>query len=263
MAKWIDVESARRHPGLRLVLTAGVPGPWGQAAKSLFDAKRIPYARVRQAGGESNEALVAWTGHSNAPQAVWEDEPARTGWSEIIELAERIAPEPALLPSEPARRADVVGLCQLIAGPEGIGWQRRLMIFHEVLDLPESAMPANAPVRVLVAGMGERYGYSREAAEAAPARTAAILGLLGERLERQQQRGSRYFVGDSLTALDIYWAAFSAMLEPLPPALCAMPESLRPQYTVRDPRVRAAAKPLLFEQRDFVYRQHLVLPVEL
>jgi glutathione S-transferase len=137
------------------------------------------------------------------------------------------------------------------------------MIFHEILGLPESAMPADNPLRVLVARMGERYGYSRPAAEQAPARTAAILDLLGERLARGSQRGTRYFVGDSLTALDIYWAAFAAMLEPLPPALCPMPETLRPQYTVRDPLVRAAAKPSLLAHRDFIYRQHLVLPVEL
>jgi glutathione S-transferase len=263
MGEWLDVESARGLPGLRLVLTAGVPGPWGEAAKGVFDAKKVPYARVRQVGGEPNPALVAWTGHSNAPQAVWQDEPARTGWNEIIELAERIAPEPALLPADPAQRAEVIGLCALIAAPDGIGWLRRLMIFHDVLGAPESVVPANDPRRALVAKMAGRYGYSREAAERAPARTAAILDLLSERLERSARRGSRYFTGDSLSALDVYWAAFAAMLEPLPPELCPMPEFLRPSYAVRDPLLRAAAKPGLLAHRDFVYRRHLVLPVAL
>jgi len=263
MAEWIDVASARRLPGLRLVLTAGVPGPWGEAAKGLFDAKRVVYARVPQVGGGPNPELVAWTGHSNAPQALFEGKPARTGWSEIIELAERIAPEPALLPADPAQRAEVIGLCALIAGPEGIGWQRRLMIFHDVLGAPESALPADDPRRALVANMAGRYGYSREAAERAPVRAAAILGLLAERLERSAARGTRYFCGDSLSALDVYWAAFAAMIEPLPPELCPMPELLRPSYTARDPRLRAAATPSLLAHRDFVYRRHLVLPVAL
>ena len=32
---WIDVETARTAPGLRLVLSAGVPGPWGESAKGI------------------------------------------------------------------------------------------------------------------------------------------------------------------------------------------------------------------------------------
>ena len=108
MAEWIDVEKARDLPGLRLVLTTGLPGPWGEAAKGIFHVKRIPFARVRQDAGGANDALFAWTGHRNAPIAVFADEPARTGWSEILFLAERLAPEPSLIPVGPHRaRVDV------------------------------------------------------------------------------------------------------------------------------------------------------------
>ena len=69
MSDWVDVAQARGLPGLRLVLTAGVPGPWGEAAKGLFFAKGISYTRVRQALGEANAELRAWTGFDNAPQA--------------------------------------------------------------------------------------------------------------------------------------------------------------------------------------------------
>ena len=262
MAEYVDVERAKRLPGLRLVLTAGVPGPWGEAAKGLFDAKGVRYTRVRQVGGEPNPELVAWTGHANAPQALWEDEPARTGWNEIVELAERIAPAPALLPADPAERAEAVGLCALVAGPDGVGWLRRLMLFDEILGLPESAMPKDHPLRELVAGMGARYGYSREAAASAAARCAALVELLAARLEAQRARGRRYLVGGALSAADVYWAAFAAMVEPLPAALCPMPDALRPQYAARDPRIRAAAERGLLAHRDFVYREHLVLPLD-
>ena len=99
MADWLDVAQARDLPGLRLVLSAGVPGPWGEAAKGLFFAKRIAYARVRQALGEENAELRAWTGFDNAPQAVYQDEPARTAWPELIYLAERLAPNPRWFPT--------------------------------------------------------------------------------------------------------------------------------------------------------------------
>ena len=67
MAEWVDIEKARALPGLRLVLTGGVPGPWGEAAKGVFHVKGIPFARVRQDAAQANEALVEWTGHANAP----------------------------------------------------------------------------------------------------------------------------------------------------------------------------------------------------
>jgi glutathione S-transferase len=263
MAEYLDVETARTLPGLRLVLPPGTPGPWAEAAKGLFDAKRVAYARVRQVTGEDNAALVRWTGHANQPQAIWNDEPAATGWSEITALAERLAPEPRLLPEAPAERAAVVGLCHEIAGAHGFGWQRRLMMFHDLAMLPEAVLPRDHPQRKLVVSLGAKYGYSPDAALAAPRRCAAILALLGERLAAQRDAGSPYFVGHSLSALDVYWATFSPMLEPLPDALCAMPAPMRESYVLRDPTVRASASPLLLEHRDFVYRNHLVLPVDL
>jgi len=48
---YAEVERAREMPGLRLVLTTGVPGPWGEAAKGIFHAKRIPFTRVAQTAG--------------------------------------------------------------------------------------------------------------------------------------------------------------------------------------------------------------------
>jgi hypothetical protein len=42
-----------------------------------------------------------------------------------------------------------------------------------------------------------------------------------------------------------------------------MPPAMRESYVLHDPTVRAAASPALLEHRDFVYRHHLVLPVDL
>ena len=41
--QYISVEEAVDAPGLRLVLSAGVPGPWGEAAKSILAHKNLHY----------------------------------------------------------------------------------------------------------------------------------------------------------------------------------------------------------------------------
>ena len=259
MAEYVSIEEARDAPGMRLVLTRGVPGPWSEAAKAIFHVKGIPYLRVAQAGGGNNEALVEWTGHANAPTAIWNDEAPRAGRNEILLLAERIAPEPALLPSDPEARALVFGLSHEIGGEDGWGWNRRHMLLaplHQVKDAP----PALAETRD---NLSSRYGYSAEAAAAAPARCAAILTGLAARLRRQRDAGSRYFVGDALTAADLYWATFAALADPLPEEVCAMPAGLRASYRVEDATVRAALDPILLEHRDHVYERHLPLPLEL
>ena len=141
MADYLEVEEAMARPGLRLVLSAGVPGPWGEAAKGLFHAKGVAFAPVRQRPGVANQTLRAWTGEENAPQAVFDDEPARSHWCDIVWLAERLAPEPALVPTDPAPRAIVFGAIHEIAGEHGFGWSRRLMMLHRGLELGD-ALPA-------------------------------------------------------------------------------------------------------------------------
>src|ERR1700752_3766011 len=117
-------------PGLRLVLTTGVPGPWGEAAKGIFHAKGIPFARVAQSAGADNDEIFAWTGHRNAPTAMYDDEPARTSWREILWLAERLRPQPALLPDDPEERVRCLGLSEELMGVGGFGWCRRLMLLR-------------------------------------------------------------------------------------------------------------------------------------
>ena len=58
MSDYVSVAEARNMPGLRLVLSPGVPGPWTEGIKSIFDVKKIPYVRANQdIGGDYSELL--------------------------------------------------------------------------------------------------------------------------------------------------------------------------------------------------------------
>jgi glutathione S-transferase len=111
--------------------------------------------------------------------------------------------------------------------------------------------------------MGDKYGYAPALAAAAPQRVAEILDALARQLAAQRNRGSRYLIGDALSALDIYWACFAALIQPLPDDLCAITPPFRKMYTCAEPTVARAADPALFTHRDFIYREHLELPVDL
>ncbi|MGH8011423.1 MAG: hypothetical protein ACREQ4_02840 [Candidatus Binataceae bacterium] len=259
MAQFVEVEQAIKMPGLRLVLIPGIPSPWGEAAKSFFQLKRIPFVRARQEPGGANLALREWTRQTSAPVAVWNDERPRSTWIEQLDLAERLAPMPRLIPVAIDERVRMFGLCNEICGEQGLGWFARLMIFHRNLtnpNLPEAAKQA-------ARGMGAKYGYDPEIAQAAPAQCATIVKLLADQLSAQKARGNRFFIGGQLSALDIYWATFSVLIEPLPEELCAMPPHFRQMYTCTDSAIRGALSPDLLTHRDFIYHEYLELPVDL
>lgn len=256
--EWIDVEAARQREGLRLVLSLGVPGPWGEAAKGVFHAKGIPFTRVIQKPGEPNPELKAWTGEFNAPQAVYEDEPPRDRWSDILFLAERLAPEPALVPADPEARVTLFGLLHEIAGEGGFGWTRRLGLFAPMMQLPEGHA-----VRELVTPMARRYGCTDEAMAKAPARVNEILRMLSDRLAAQHAAGHEYLMGDGLSAVDIYWAAFAALVTPLPEDVCPMPGHLRTGYAMPDEALAGLDVGPLLAHRDLVYERHMEFPIDL
>ena len=248
------VAEAKDLPGLRLALTVGGPAPWSQAAKSIFHVKKIPYIPVAQHGGQANEELVAWTGHRNAPVAMYEKEPARTGWYEILMLAERLAPTPSLLPQNVEDRASMIGLSNELCGEEGFTWQARHIMFDTLIKAQGEAFKQNPMVQA--------YGYSAQNAAAAPAKMIPILQALAARLHKQQSAGSRYFIGNQLSALDLYWANMSQIVDPYPPEKNPMPDFFRQIWAPVRAAVESAIDPLLIAHRDFIFTQHLTLPLD-
>ena len=253
MTEYVSVEAARKASGLRVVMVGGVPSPWGEAAKGILHVKRIPFVATRMT--PEAEAVFQWTGARSAPVAVYEDEAPRTGWAEILLLAERLQPEPSLLPEDPAERALLFGLLHEIAGEDGLGWARRIAGIHAALQ-GGGGFP-----RPVAEYLAPKYGYRPEAGQAAGARVVALLEMLAARLAAQERAGSAYLVGDALSAADIHLAAFMALLAPLPPEQCPMPDAFRAAFESRDEATEKALAPALLAHRDRIYRDHLELPI--
>ena len=71
--EYTEVEAAIESKGLRLVLTTGVPGPWGESAKGILAVKGIEYVAVRQTAATADPKLIEWTRQSSAPAAMFDD----------------------------------------------------------------------------------------------------------------------------------------------------------------------------------------------
>lgn len=253
--QYIGVDEARERKGLRMVVVGDVPSPWGEAAKGILHIKGIEWAAVRLV--YDSEVLKEWAGERSGPVAIYDHEPPRSGWAEILLLAERLAPMPSLLPADPGERALAFGISHEICGEAGLGWSRRLQLIHAGLQ------KAGGFPEQVAKYLGRKYGYRPETDAAAAPRVAALLGMLGARLKAQREKGSRYYVGSSLTAVDVYSATFMALFDPLPHEQCKMAPSMRAAFGLRDTQTDAALDPMLLQHRAMMYAEHLELPLSL
>jgi glutathione S-transferase len=254
--EYVSVEEAMQRPGLRMVVVGQVPSPWGEAAKGILHVKGIDWTAVRL--DYTSDALRQWTGgRRDGPVAVYDNEAPRAGWDQILLLAERLAPEPTLLPADPADRALAFGLGHEICGEGGLGWTRRLQLVRAGLR-DEGGFSSR------VAGyLSKKYGYREEDAPNYGDRVVQLLGMLAARLQMQRAAGSHYYIGEALSMVDIYSATFMAMFCPLGDAHCAMDGPTRNAFETLDEPTRAALVPELLAHRDMVYAEHLALPLSL
>ena len=250
--EYFSVAEAREMGGMRLVLSQGVPGPWGEAAKAVFRLKNIDYSPVAQQGGGENPELLDWCGHRNAPVALYNNEPARVRWLEIVELAERVGSGPALIPQYLSERMAMVGLVNEIAGESGFAWYGR----HLML----ASGHQQAGDKVLTTPLYRDYGYQSAHTEQATTRIAEILDYLAGHIRRQREQGSAFLIGQELSAADIYWAYFSQILQSYPDPKNPMPNGLRASWATVA-KVLGEFDPCLIEQRDHIFEAHLELPM--
>ena len=80
------------------------------------------------------------------------------------------------------------GLCAIVLGEDGLVWNMRIL--------------SDGP-------LARKYGYSDDASSVAPTKMAEIISLIDSQLKSQEENNSKYLVGDSLSAADIYWSTIS------------------------------------------------------
>ncbi len=251
--KFVDVETAKNADGARLVIAAGVPSPWSEAAKSILHVKRIPFVAVR--GSVRDEAIRSWLPGQNFPVLFVDKERPRTGWAEILAFAERFQPEPRLVPDGDAR-ITMLGLAHEIMGEDGLNWSMRLRsVAASLASEGKEGFPL--PVAQYLAG---RYGWSEAWAEAAKGRALAVLETLDSVLAKN---GGPWFMGANITALDIYSASAMGVLSPLPHEQCPMSPFARQAFEWMKKDIGEQIPPSLLAHRDRMFSEHLVLPVVL
>ncbi|MEE9281390.1 MAG: hypothetical protein V3V67_14550 [Myxococcota bacterium] len=255
VSEWVSIADARELPGLRLVLLRGLPSPWSVAARAIFELKRVPFVKVQRSEQDIPDALREWTGQDSFPAAMYEDERPRSGWAEILLLAERLGARPRLIPDDPYDRAFMFGLAHEICGEMGLAWSRRLMGLAARLRT-DASDPGDLE-------FARKYGSSPGEMKSATGRVVDVLRLLAVQLRRQHDAGREFLVGETLSAADIYWATFCNLISPLPDDQLPLAAEVRKGFTADDPQVRLALDPLLIEHRDTIYQEYLQLPVEL
>jgi len=253
--RFVGLEEARQASGLRLVIATNVPSPWSQAAMGVFDMKGLDYLAVRFR--RTDEEIRQWTGARNVPVVLFDDEPPRTGWAEIVTLGERLGGRLSLVPDDDDRRVRMFGLSHEILGEGGLGWNVRLLVTHASLTTDgRTGWPK--PVAEYLA---PRYGYAPDRVPATRARAIGILRLLDALLAESRSQGHAYFLGSTPTALDLHVAVTLGTIWPLPEEQCPMLPPIRHAFETLDQEVKAAVSPALLAHRAQMFSRHLVLPV--
>ena len=201
-------EAAAMTTGTRATFIPGMPALYAEALKNICYVKGIPLIRAlhpmlgidKETGEDRQARLYELTSQTSIPTMFHNEERPRNVWLEQLGLAERIGATgaPKLIPDDFAQRVEVMGLCEIILGEDGLVWNMRIM--------------ADSP-------LAQKYGFSEEASAAAPGKVAAALKLIDDRLAAQEDIGSRYLVGKALTAVDVYWATMSMSVLPPPPEI--------------------------------------------
>lgn len=251
---YLEPEQGRDLEGMRLALTRDVPAPYSMSARAIFDHHKIDFHAIAQKGGGTNDSLVEWTRHRNAPIALYNDESPRTGWLDILNLAERLGKGPSLVPDNIDDRMTMMALTNELIGENGLVWQMRILMLG--LGGPERAAKEASRNP-----MYQDYGYSEEAKAGATERAQSILLKVSNQLSQQYEEDeSAFFVSSHLTALDIYWVYFSQLINTLPEETCPTPGYLRKSYDAAG-AILGGCDPLLISHRDRILENHLACPM--
>ena len=200
-------EAAEMTEGTRITFMPGVQALYAEALKNICFAKQIPVIRAlhppmgidKETGQDRQARLYELTRQTGLPTMFYEQERPRNVWTEQLALAERIGSSSRMLiPADFDYRVTMFGLCAVVLAEDGLVWNMRI--------LNDGAL-------------SRKYGYSKAASDAAPEKIVQIIKVFDTHLSQQSERGSRYLVGDTLSAADIYWATMSMSITATPPEI--------------------------------------------
>jgi len=234
--------------GLRLVLLGDIPSPWSEAARIIFDLKKIPFIPVRYR--IDDDSVRQWTGVHNAPVAVYNDEPPLSHWADLLALAERLEKRVPLIPGDREERIAVLGHCHEIMGPMGLVWHTRLLLIHASLV---TAGQCGFSVKV-AEYLAKKYGYDADSINASRERVRESFDRLALQIAQKATLGREFLLSDRPTALDIYAASALGVLSPLPDDVCPLHPRIRRMLDSAAEHIGWAIPEELLAHREFVYR---------
>ncbi len=250
MTRYVHINEAIKTTGLRIVIVKAMPSAWGIAAKAMIEFKELDFVVSHQIPMAENPELLAWSGTNSGPVVAWNEETPVNRWNDILFLLERLNSKKKLVPEIPSDRIKVMGLSHEICGELGFGWNRRLDFMR----------PADDGV---VSEFGKKYGYRDADAVSANHRVISLLGEMSSMLKSQKENGSEYLIGNSVSAVDFYWAAFSNFVLIQPPEVCPMNTDARPMFENTPSEIEKALDPILIEHRNRIMEKYFKLPLEL
>ncbi len=188
-------EAAEMKSGTRVTFIPGMQALYAEALKNICYVKNIPLIRAlhplmgvnKETGEDRQTRLYELTSQTSLPTMFHDEERPRNVWIEQLSLVEQIGSDdsPQLIPENLEQRVEMLGLCAVIMGEDGLVWNIRILN-----DSP----------------LARKYGYSEKASSVAKNKIIEIISLIDKRIEEQAKQGSSYLIGNSLTAADLYWA---------------------------------------------------------
>ena len=148
-----------------------------------------------------------------------------------------------------------MGLIAELCSEAGFGRHRRVMMIARLLTEPTFGERERAIGHYL----SKKYRHSTDSVEESTKHCEEIVSTFAS----LRAAGHEYLLGSTLTALDLAWAAFAALIQPLPEDLCPMKPLWRDLYMWMPTVTTRDTVAALLSIRERIYRDWLALPVDL
>ena len=256
--EFISLEEAiKMKEGTRITFIPGIQAIYAEALKNICYVKKIKVIRVlhplmgidKKTGEDRQARLYELTSQTSLPTMFHDEERPRNVWIEQLALAEEIGSSDSinLIPDNFQQRVDMFGLCAIVLGEDGLVWNMRIL--------------SDGP-------LARKYGYSDDASSEAPSKMAEIIKLIDLQLEKQEEKGSKYLIGDKISAADIYWSTISMTI--LPASVDIMPKTKQNEGMLfffeansKIPKIKEVLSHRILSHRDYILKTYCETPAVL